>query len=82
MTSPHDDTLVIKSLIARFEVSCILVDRESSTEIMYHPAFQKMSLTSYLLTPTDAPLVGFNGDEVRLERTIDLPCALEQCLGA
>lgn len=73
VTSPYDDDLVIKALIAIFEVSPILVDTESSTGILYRPTYLKMGLASDLLTLIDAPLVGFDGDQVSPKETINLP---------
>ena len=42
----------------------VLVDNGSSADILYYPAFQQMRIDKELLTPTNAPLVGFGGTKV------------------
>ena len=37
---PHDDAIVITLLIADFTTRRVLVDNESSADILYYPAFQ------------------------------------------
>ena len=42
----------------------VLIDNESSTDILYYPAFQQMGISRERLVPTNAPLVGFGGTRV------------------
>ena len=42
----------------------VLVNNESSTDIMYYPAFQQMRIDRERLIPTNAPLVDFGGTRV------------------
>ncbi|XP_075658841.1 uncharacterized protein LOC142628679 [Castanea sativa] len=42
----------------------VLVDNESSVDILYYPAFQKMGIGRERLIPTNVPLVGFEGTRV------------------
>ena len=41
---PHDDAIVITLLIADYINRRVLVDNESSTDILYYPTFQQMRL--------------------------------------
>ena len=41
---PHDDAIVITLLIADYTSRRMLVDNESSADILYYPAFQQMRL--------------------------------------
>ena len=41
---PHDDAIVITLLIADYTTRMVLVDNESSADILYYPAFQQMRL--------------------------------------
>ncbi|XP_010270816.1 PREDICTED: uncharacterized protein LOC104607022 [Nelumbo nucifera] len=62
---PHGDALVIKLRINDFEVKRILVDSGSSADILFKDAFDKPQLQMSNLKPTNTPLVGFSGKEVR-----------------
>ena len=42
----------------------VLVDNGSSADILYYLAFQQMRIDRERLTPTNAPLVGFEGTRV------------------
>ena len=59
--------------IANHDVKWILVDNESSTDILYYDAFSRMSLSAARLRPISAPLVGFTGTLVPVEGAITLP---------
>ena len=61
---PYDDALVITLSIADFNTRRVLVDNESSADILYYPAFQHMRIDKERLLPTDTPLVGFGGTKV------------------
>ena len=41
---PHDDAIIITLLIADYTTRRVLVDNESSADILYYPAFQQMRL--------------------------------------
>ena len=41
---PHDDAIIITLLIANYTIRRVLVDNESSADILYYPAFQQMRL--------------------------------------
>ncbi|XP_030948930.1 uncharacterized protein LOC115972828 [Quercus lobata] len=58
---PHDDALVVSLQIGDYNMHRVLVDNGSSADILYYPAFQQMRIDRELLSPTNAPLVGFGG---------------------
>ena len=70
---PHDDAIVITLLIADYSTRRVLIDNESSTYILYYPAFQQMNLGREQLRPMHSPLVGFGGMKVQPVDTISLP---------
>ena len=61
---PYNDPLVIMLNIEGFNVKRILVDNESSTYIIYLPAFQQLKLDWKRLRPFESLLVNFSGDRV------------------
>ena len=50
--------------IEGFNTKRILVDNDSSADIIYLPAFQQLKLNPKRLHPFDSPLVSFSGDMV------------------
>ena len=50
----------------------MLIDNESSENILYYPAFQQMRVDKEHFIPSDTPLVGFGGTKVFLVGTITL----------
>ena len=61
---PHDDALVVSIRIEDYNMHRVSVNNESSTDIMYYPAFQQMRIDRERLIPTNAPLVSFGGTRV------------------
>ncbi|XP_065634590.1 uncharacterized protein LOC136069718 [Quercus suber] len=77
---PHNDAIVITLLIADYTTRRVLVDNESSADILYYPAFQQMRLGRDQLRPVNSPLVGFGGMKVQPVGTISLPVVVEAYL--
>ena len=50
--------------IGDYNMHWVLVDNGSSVDILYYQAFQQMRIDKEWLTPTNAPLVGFEGTKV------------------
>ena len=50
--------------IGDYNMHRVLVDNGSSADILYYLAFQQMRIDRERLTPTNAPLVGFEGTRV------------------
>ena len=70
---PHDDLLVIKAVITNKIVHRVLVDNESSVNIVFVSAFNKMGIEMEKLEPVNAHLQGFFEERV-------LPLGLIQLL--
>ena len=70
---PHDDALVVSIWIRDYNTYWILVDNESSADILYYPAFQQMWINKEHLVPTNAPLVRFGVTKVYSLRAVTLP---------
>ena len=61
---PHDDALVVSIRIGDYNMHKVLVDNDSSVDILYYPAFQQMGIGRERLILTNAPLIGFRGTRV------------------
>ena len=61
---PHDDPLVIRVVVANKIVHRVLVDNESSTDIIFVSAFDKMGIGREKLEPVNAHLRGFSRERV------------------
>ena len=61
---PHDDPLVIRVVIANKTVHRVLVDNESSTDIIFASTFDKMGIGREKLEPANSHLQGFSGERV------------------
>ncbi|XP_075650968.1 uncharacterized protein LOC142621566 [Castanea sativa] len=61
---PHDDPLVIMLTIEGFNTRRILINNDSSANIIYLSAFQQLKLNPERLRPFNSPFVSFNGHRV------------------
>ena len=61
---PHDDALVIKTIVANKTIHRVLVDNGSSADIIFALAFDKMGIGREKLEPIKACLSGFSGERV------------------
>ena len=68
----HDDAVVVSMTIANYDVTRILVDNGSSTNILFYSAFSQMRLSTDRLRRVSTPLVGFVGETVAVEEKIIL----------
>lgn len=57
----HNDPLVVRLRIHDYMEKRILINSDSSVEVMYYGFFKQLRLSKECLTPSKAPLVGFNG---------------------
>ena len=55
----------------------VLIDQESSAEVMYPDIFKGLGLKNEDLTKFDTPLMGFDSRMVILEGQISLPVSME-----
>ncbi|KAF2596163.1 hypothetical protein F2Q68_00010725 [Brassica cretica] len=60
--APHHDALVISHTVANCLVKRILVDNGSSSNIIFHMAYQDLGLEESALTRKVTPLIGFSGE--------------------
>ena len=58
---PHDDPLVIMLRVKEFNFDWVLIDNESSADIIYLLVFQQMKLGKRRIKPFTFPLVSFTG---------------------
>ena len=61
---PHDDPLVVRVVVAKKTVHRVLVDNESSADIIFMPAFDKIGIGKEKLESVNAHLRGFSGERV------------------
>ncbi|KAJ1268003.1 hypothetical protein BS78_07G103300 [Paspalum vaginatum] len=61
---PHNDAMVINCNIAGYVIHDVLVDNDSSTDILMAKAFRQMNLDDLALQPATNPLCGFGGRNV------------------
>ena len=59
---PHDDPQVVRVVVANKIVHRVLVDNESSTDIIFVSAFDKMGIGREKLETVNAHLRGFSGE--------------------
>ena len=61
---PHDDSLVIRAVMANKAVHRVLVDNGSSADIIFASAFDKIGIRREKLEPVSTHLRGFAGEKV------------------
>ena len=60
----HDNALVVSIWVKDYNTHQVLMDNESSTDILYYLAFQQMRIEREQLVLTNTPLIGFGGTRV------------------
>ena len=70
---PHNDALVVTLKIEGYDAKRVLVDQDSSVEIMYHDLYKRLNLRLENLTAYDSPLISFDGKVVIPRGQIRLP---------
>ncbi|KAL5552139.1 hypothetical protein UlMin_002315 [Ulmus minor] len=73
---PHTDAIVVTLRIAGRKVFRILVDNESSADILFKSTFNRMNLVGVKIEPTASSLSGFTGDIISSEGILNLPVEL------
>ncbi|KAG5042888.1 hypothetical protein JHK85_007160 [Glycine max] len=68
----QDDPMVIIVGIANWDVRKVLIDRESSTDILFWSTFQRLDVSHMLVKPYLEPLIGFIGGQVHTHGVVDL----------
>ncbi|XP_042426044.1 uncharacterized protein LOC122013897 [Zingiber officinale] len=62
---PHDDTLIIRAVIANYTIHRIFIDTGSSVSIIFKKTFDQLQIDRAELLPMTTPLYGFTGNEVQ-----------------
>ena len=75
---PHTDALVVTLSVANRKVFHILINTESSIDILFVSAFHQMNMGGAAVRPIKTPLYGFNGERVYAEGAIQLPVTFDQ----
>ena len=73
---PHDDPLVIRVVVANKTVHKVLIDNESSADIIFASAFDKMGIGREKLEQVNAHLLGFSREKVLPLRLVQLVLTL------
>ncbi|KAL2486020.1 Uncharacterized protein Adt_30776 [Abeliophyllum distichum] len=68
---PHDDTLVVRIVVAKNGLEKMLVDDGSSVNIIYGTTYDKMDIETPLISATD-PIYGYTGESIIPRGTIIL----------
>ncbi|GAV86035.1 hypothetical protein CFOL_v3_29469, partial [Cephalotus follicularis] len=69
---PHDDPVVVTLLVELFTMKRILIDSDSSADILYEHAFDQLRIPADQLKPVKTPLVGFAGETIHPLGSINL----------
>lgn len=69
----HNDPLVISIDISKNEVSRVMINTESSVNVIYRNVLEKMKVPIHRIKPSIRPLTGFDGNHMMSSRTIKLP---------
>ncbi|XP_077221632.1 uncharacterized protein LOC143855400 [Tasmannia lanceolata] len=70
---PHNDVMVIGTIISDLLVKKVLVDNGSSADILYYHAFKQMGIPEERLKPFVSHSYGFSGNMVQVKGSIELP---------
>lgn len=68
----HDDALVLTLVIANFAIRWVLVDNESSADILFWDTFFKIGIDAGRLRLSPTPLKGFSGDAIQPVKAITI----------
>ena len=74
----HTDALVATLNIANGKVFHILINIESSANVLFASAFYQMNVGGATTRPIKTPLYGFSGERVYTEEAIQLPVTFGQ----
>ena len=70
--TPHNDAIIIFMIIAKYDVKRILMDNESSADVLFYGIFQKINLADQL-KQVGTPLIDFSENFVTVEGEITFP---------
>ncbi|XP_026420211.1 uncharacterized protein LOC113316206 [Papaver somniferum] len=70
---PHNDVIVILSLIGMYKVRHVLIDTGRSISVIFSGAYSSMNLNEGQVEADDNPIVGFSGETVSAVGRVNLP---------
>ena len=70
---PYEDTMVVTLRIANFDIKKILLDNESSVNIIFFSTLKKMEFDLRRIEPTKTNLTGLSGEVKVLKGRVVLP---------
>ncbi|XP_074356021.1 uncharacterized protein LOC141695690 [Apium graveolens] len=73
---PQVDPVIITPIIGNCPVMRVLLDNGASVDILFQDTFIRMGYNDSQLTPSDAPIYGFNHVECKVEGAIQLPVTI------
>lgn len=76
VTTPHDDTLVIWTTIANYDVARVFEDSRSSINFLFKEAFDHIQIDPTELRPLSTSLLSFARHEVQPLGQVSLPLSL------
>ncbi|XP_073138696.1 uncharacterized protein [Henckelia pumila] len=76
VSSNHNDALVIRAMVANYDVARIFVDSGSSVNVLFQEAINQMDLGQYKMEPVVTSLFGFTGHAIRPVGLVHLPLTL------
>ncbi|XP_075503974.1 uncharacterized protein LOC142541301 [Primulina tabacum] len=76
VADPHNDALVIRAMIANYEVARIFVDSGSSVNVLFKEAMDQMDLGEYTVEPISTALFGITGHAIHPLGVVNLPLSL------
>ena len=74
---PHDDPLVISTIIAKHTIRRILVDSGNLVNLIYWNCFEKMNISMDYLKTIHSPLFSFTGESIPIIEAIQLAFTLD-----
>ncbi|XP_073152688.1 uncharacterized protein [Henckelia pumila] len=76
ISNNHNDALVIRVMVANYDVARIFVDSGSSINVLFQEAINQMDLGQYKIEPVVTSLFGFTGHAIRPVGLVHLPLTL------
>ncbi|XP_073120218.1 uncharacterized protein [Henckelia pumila] len=76
ISNNHNDALVIRAMVANYDVARIFVDSGSSVTVLFQEAINQMDLGQYKIEPVITSLFGFTGHAIRPVGLVHLPLTL------
>ncbi|XP_073120837.1 uncharacterized protein [Henckelia pumila] len=76
ISNNHNDALVIRAMVANYDVARIFVDSGSSVNVLFQEAINQMELGQYKIEPVATSLFGFTGHAIRPMGLVHLPLTL------